>query len=905
LEGRAVFSGNFSFSKLQNAIESVLQEAEWSRLSIAADEESWQKTTALNGSFETALDGALPPSYSAALAATGKLWAIALLQESETAILYVKFHHCLADAHSFALFWEACRNAYKNALAEKMPVYFFDEPTFVEAVISDINKTPAALGLGSIRRKSFRFNNKRVLQLKEKTAERQVDFQSLLLFALQAQLKRVETLLAIPIHIGVPLRNRASRAEKQSFLCAINFLPLPQENYAQISELSQDLRKLFRYQQYPLLQWIEQHKKTNAFNVLFSYQKESYLGDWDEGLNCKVEFLPTALDENLLGIHVLEYEGSEGIVLAVDSRSDMASEYFWDKCAEAILKSLIHWYFFDNWDYQPGFHPAVLQGKKVETVAFWAAFDQANDEATALICNGESLSFAALKTATVQRASELSSLGEAVVPLPPIRNSDNIISLLALWHLGKTVCFESEAELPKAGLEGQQILRQVPQYAYRARTSGTSGQQKEILIGSKGLCLLRADWQRRYQSDKHSVHLSLADQRFDVFMGDVLRSILSGQCLVLANAEERLSPTAISTLIQKYRVTHVETTPSVLSTFFSALKNCPSLQVLICGSEILSPTFAKQLRQEIPASCKLFNSYGLTETSIDSACFEIPSFWDADFMPAGLPLGEQILELRLHDKTAPLGIWGELWIGGEAVGFPCSEISGFVTENGLRYYKTGDKAMILPTVGLVLGGRLSEDFIKLSGRRIPVQDILQSLSQGLTLYKIELLIHEEQALLFVESLQPISQIESFLQKHFSSYQLPDQIIAVGQWPINQNGKTDRLLLIESYKKQQHTKTSWLANTKDEFLVANCLQKIGKPIGQLHDNFIRLGWNSIDLIRLANELMLNGIVISANKLLQSPTIATILANNTAQTNITDKGISLSDDDFDDILSVLND
>ena len=145
-----------------------------------------------------------------------------------------------------------------------------------------------------------------------------------------------------------------------------------------------------------------------------------------------------------------------------------------------------------------------------------------------------------------------------------------------------------------------------------------------------------------------------------------------------------------------------------------------------------------------------------------------------------------------------------------------------------------------------------------------------------------------------------------LSKALSKYQQPDAVFFCKIWPINQNGKTDRKKLLECYKAAQKDKKAWQpAENNTEKILFECLCSRNKSFGDLNDSLISFGWNSIELLSLANELNLKGIFVPLASFIQNPSIAFIL-NSSAEDSKPDSFENPNADDFDidDILSALN-
>ena len=392
--------------------------------------------------------------------------------------------------------------------------------------------------------------------------------------------------------------------------------------------------------------------------------------------------------------------------------------------------------------------------------------------------------------------------------------------------------------------------------------------------------------------------------RFDVFFGDLFRSLFLGSTLVLATESERLSPLLISQLITKYQVSHLESTPSFIQLI---LKNNPRLEGLshlICGSEAMTHALYNAITKL--EGIKKYNSYGLTEVSIDSALY--PLLEINHQFPLGAPLGKQQFTVHGPNRDiVPMGIWGELHIAGACVGTPLLKSERYVThEDGTLGYKTGDRAFIHPIHGLIISGRMQDDFIKVNGKRIPARRIehliasLEELTQCCVLEMdgVSVLLHE------LSLSEP--EIRAYLSKHIPPYQQPDLIQFNTTWPINQNGKIDKKTLSKQIPIQRESRKQWQPNaTEKEQKVYLVLKSFEKTYGDSEDSLLAYGWNSIDLLSLCNELTINGIVISSQKVMARPFIKTLLEeDNSENDRDSSHEINIDDIDMDDILGILN-
>ena len=874
LKGNVRVSGS-DYSNLKNAIKEVLNNSEWPFLSINSITKSWNKTETWNGDFEENL---IEPEISL----DGKLWSVQLIIETEKDILLrLCLHHCLGDAHSFNLFWNAVYSQYKNRT--------FHQPDTVNEKLSELlvlpnqderKELPVDLGIGAIKRLSFDFNARVISHLIPIASKTSGSTMAFLLEQLEEELAEAEKHLEIPLKIGIALRNRKNKFQKNSFPTCVNFLPLVKG--ANLS-MQQRILNVFRHQDYPLLDFLVQNDQRVAFNALFSYQKELY--EFSDDLALHFNFEPSSADDNILGIHLLEY-GDNRLTLHVDYRIDIASEHYWKTFIRSIIRKITA-LVLSKPDIKSNFKEAKLAPNPSEYFDFWHWFKQADNSKIAVVCKGVKVNFGDLN----RKIEEIKfDENQKLVRLKPERNLENIARLLAAWQKGLAVSYHDVND---------DCLDNIECGAYIAKTSGTSGTSKTILISFDSLKTLIPDWKEIYQT-KNSVHLSLADQRFDVFFGDILRSVLSGETLILATEDERLDTNKITHLIQKYQITHFESTPSFLSYLLPIITNINYLNTIICGSEQILDGFYRLTRRKEFDKIRFFNSYGLTECSIDSSISNLKRNVDGRF-PSGFVVGKQTISIL--DKTGalkPMGVWGEIHIDGECVGI------NIESNNRIKKYATGDLGMITPEDGLLVGGRINNDFIKVNGRRIPaglIEILVSKIDEIKSCLCLEV---NKTAVLFMNGNSTKEEVHQKLSAFLSKYQLPDSYFFCEKWPINRNGKADRNQLIEWYRKDFQSKPSWNPlNNATEKIIFECLKARNKSFGAAEDSLISFGWNSIELLSLANELNLKGVFVPLTAFIQQPTIRFILASKeTIMENSNAEKPKADNVDLDDILSVLN-
>ncbi|WP_282441888.1 AMP-binding protein, partial [Paenibacillus polymyxa] len=101
--------------------------------------------------------------------------------------------------------------------------------------------------------------------------------------------------------------------------------------------------------------------------------------------------------------------------------------------------------------------------------------------------------------------------------------------------------------------------------AYVIYTSGTTGRPKGVMIEHRSLVNTAAAYRRDYRLNQFPVRLlQLASFSFDVFVGDIARTLYNGGTMVICPKEDRIDPSRLYGWIRDYQITVFESTPALI-----------------------------------------------------------------------------------------------------------------------------------------------------------------------------------------------------------------------------------------------------------------------------------------------------------------------------------------------------
>lgn len=398
---------------------------------------------------------------------------------------------------------------------------------------------------------------------------------------------------------------------------------------------------------------------------------------------------------------------------------------------------------------------------------------------------------------------------------------------------------------------------------YLMFTSGSTGEPKAAAIYRRNFANLLRWYSAEYQINQHSKALLIASIGFDLSQKNFFAFLQAGGSLVLPETAH-YDAKHYRALIQQQAITHINCAPSAFYPLldcedgsFSALA---SLQVVLLGGE---PIQIKALKPWLNQySGRLVNMYGPSE------CTDIATVYDihAEQQETAIPLGQPIdgVELRLLNsqrQNVPNGLTGEIAISGAGLGAgywqnPRLTEQHFIDLENKPYYLTGDLAKLTAQGELQFFGR--KDFqVKRHGVRIELPEIEALLEQIEGISEAHVLLEDEELLAFVKADHVINAetLQQMLAQKLPQSMLPNQYIAVDEWPLTAHGKLDRNALLGLERGINASEKIPPRNAVERRLQQLWQEVLGKPVG-IYDNFFALGGDSLSAVRLVHQIELN-------------------------------------------------
>ncbi|MEO8884655.1 MAG: amino acid adenylation domain-containing protein [Mucilaginibacter sp.] len=405
-----------------------------------------------------------------------------------------------------------------------------------------------------------------------------------------------------------------------------------------------------------------------------------------------------------------------------------------------------------------------------------------NEHNTALIYNGESISYKDLNLRANKLARLLISKGiepEGLVPVCLDNSANLIVALLAVLKAGGAyvpidpefpkdrisyilndckakAIITSGAHIKKIAsgpstdiidldthlqvidwLPGEDIdvAIGVQNLAYVIYTSGTTGVPNGVMIEHQSV-VNNLLWSKEYlKTTPHDVVLQKTTFCFDVSVWEIFWALISGASLVVLNKDEVRDIQKLKDIIDREKVTITHFVPTMLELFLLAVNpgECSSLRQVISSGEALTPFQANLFKVKLPGA-ELHNLYGPTEATIHATYWRAPlEGGEIKKILIGKPVDNtDIYILDEKHQQQPRDRIGEIYIGGLGVarGYlnrPLLTTQRFIenifdTENNSRLFKTGDFGRYLQNGSIEYLGRI-DDQVKVNGYRIELGSV--------------------------------------------------------------------------------------------------------------------------------------------------------------------------------------
>ncbi|MBU7597303.1 amino acid adenylation domain-containing protein [Streptomyces sp. P38-E01] len=461
--------------------------------------------------------------------------------------------------------------------------------------------------------------------------------------------------------------------------------------------------------------------------------------------------------------------------------------------------------------------------------------------------------------------------------------------------------------------------------AYVIYTSGSTGRPKGVVIPHRNVLGLMAATTEDFGLGADDVWTLFHSSAFDFSVWEIWGALLTGATLVVVPYWASRSPEEFHQLLLRERVSVLSQTPSAFSQLVEVERDGAEpvpVRLVVFGGEALEPRMLLPWFDRHPESrCRVVNMYGITETTVHVTAQTVTR---AEALTGDKSVGHALPGwwVRIADpegRTLPIGVAGEIWVGGTGVATHylnkpelTEERFRLDTRTGERMYRSGDRGRMLPDGRIEHLGRLDSQ-VKLRGFRIELDEIRAVLADDPQVSAAVVVLGRTDpddpataqldAYVVLDGAGPedTAAVRRRAAKFLPEYMVPSTVTVLERMPLTTNGKLDTRRLPKPAAAPVPATPATAPNasaatpgaaagvaadgdaepggeTFESVLLEVWQEVLGVPVGP-DDNFFDHGGNSLLAMRVGAALRRRGggFTVAMRELYLRPTIRQLAAD----------------------------
>lgn len=433
--------------------------------------------------------------------------------------------------------------------------------------------------------------------------------------------------------------------------------------------------------------------------------------------------------------------------------------------------------------------------------------------------------------------------------------------------------------------------------AYVIFTSGSTGARKGVEVTHAAAANTVTDISERFAIGPDDRVLALSALDFDLSVYDVFGLLGAGGALVLPAEDERRDAAAWLRLASAHGVTVWNTVPVLLEMLLVAAGTAglpAALRLALVSGDWVPLDLGERLGAATAPGFRLVALGGATEAAIWSNSCEVdvgratPPHWPS--VPYGLPLAAQRFRAVGPDGSdRPDWVAGELWIGGAGVargyrGDVARTADRFVSHDGDRWYRTGDRGRFWPDGTLEFLGRTDHQ-VKIGGHRLELGEVEAALLEHPDVERAVVVAVGARTRRTLHALIATASgtgppLDGFLADRLPAHAVPARRTVLAELPLTVNGKVDRAAL-QAFAERVGTGPVPESRPPDgplEQAVAELWAELLDTAAPDRDtSFFTLGGTSLTALRLVTAIEERfGTEVGIRRFFAAPTVAALAA-----------------------------
>jgi amino acid adenylation domain-containing protein len=412
--------------------------------------------------------------------------------------------------------------------------------------------------------------------------------------------------------------------------------------------------------------------------------------------------------------------------------------------------------------------------------------------------------------------------------------------------------------------ENPEHLSSPDNLAYVLYTSGSTGKPKGVMITHRNLVNFLESMRLEPGLNEDDTLVAVTTLSFDIAGLELWLPLYAGARVVIASREVAMDGTALAALLHSSHATLMQATPATWKLLLETGWAGEPKLVVLCGGEALSPALVDGV---LPLCKSMWNMYGPTETTIWSTISRVEA---GKSISLGHPIANtQILILDSHNRLVPIGVTGELCIGGDGVsrGYlnrPELTAERFIPnpygqDSQEKLYKTGDLARRIFDGTIEYLGRVDHQ-VKIRGYRIELGEIEAVLARHPSVRECVVIAREDQPgnkflAAYLIPVDPqvhldVEELRAYVKQSLPDYMVPTGWMEMERFPLTPNGKVSRKDLPAPDQRAAKAATGQMPRTLVEIRLASIWEEVLQvPSVRVDDDFFNLGGHSLLAVQM--------------------------------------------------------